>query len=51
MWASDFPHPDAKFPGTTKMLAEAIAELPLEDQQKIVGGNAAELYGLDLSVR
>jgi uncharacterized protein len=49
VWASDFPHPDAKFPGTTKMLAEAVAELPHEDQQKIVGANAAELYGLDLS--
>jgi len=48
VWASDFPHPDAKYPGTTAMLAEAIAELPIEDQRAIAGGNAARLYGLDL---
>jgi predicted TIM-barrel fold metal-dependent hydrolase len=49
VWASDFPHPDAKFPGTTNMLAEAVAELTIEEQAKIVGGNAADLYGLDLN--
>ncbi len=48
VWASDFPHPDAKHPGTTAMLAEAIAGLSHEDQQRIAGGNAADLYGLDL---
>lgn len=47
VWATDFPHPDAKYPGTTKMLAEAISSLTLE-QQAIAGGNAARLYGLDL---
>lgn len=48
VWASDFPHPDAKYPGTTTMLAETLAPLPLEDRRRIAGGNAAELYGLDL---
>lgn len=48
VWASDFPHPDAKYPGTTKLLAESIANLPRSDQQAIAGGNAARLYGLDL---
>lgn len=48
VWASDFPHPDAKYPGTTAMLADALAELDQDDQQRIAGGNAAELYGLDL---
>jgi predicted TIM-barrel fold metal-dependent hydrolase len=50
VWASDFPHPDAKFPGTTKMLADAVAELTVEEQAKIVGRNAADLYRLDLNV-
>ncbi len=49
VWATDFPHPDAKYPGTTKMLEEAIADLTVEQQQAIAGGNAAELYGLDLN--
>ena len=46
IWASDYPHPDAKFPGTTDELSEAIAELPHADQVRIAGANAAELYGI-----
>ena len=46
IWASDYPHPDAKIPGVTKELTASIAELPLEDQVRIAGGNALELYGL-----
>jgi predicted TIM-barrel fold metal-dependent hydrolase len=49
VWASDFPHPDAKYPGTTKLLAEALGELPPADQALIAGGNAATFYGLDLT--
>lgn len=48
VWASDFPHPDAKYPGTTAELADNLAELPWANQQRIAGGNAAELYGLQL---
>lgn len=48
IWASDFPHPDAKYPGTTQMLADNLAGLPLDQQRAIAGGNAARLYGLDL---
>ena len=48
VWASDFPHPDAKYPGTTSLLAETIGSLPIEDQRRIAGGNAADLYGLTI---
>ena len=48
VWASDFPHPDAKYPGTTSLLRTALAGLDVADQQRIAGGNAADLYGLDL---
>lgn len=48
VWASDFPHPDAKYPGTTVELAETIADLDPADQFRIAGGNAAELYGIEL---
>jgi uncharacterized protein len=46
VWASDYPHPDAKFPGVVKELAEATA--PLGDDQKacIFGDNARQLYHL-----
>jgi predicted TIM-barrel fold metal-dependent hydrolase len=46
VWASDYPHPDAVFPGVTRELAEAIAGLSAEDQRLIAGANAAALYGL-----
>lgn len=48
VWASDFPHPDAKYPGTTAMVAESVKNLTFAEQQAIAGGNAARLYGLDL---
>ena len=46
IWASDYPHPDAKFPGVTDELAEAIAPLSEDQQHRIAGQNAVELYGL-----
>ncbi len=46
IWASDYPHPDAKFPGTTDELSVAIVELPQADQVRIAGANAEELYGI-----
>ena len=46
LWASDYPHPDAKFPGVTAELAEAIESLTPADQARIAGGNASELYRL-----
>ena len=46
IWASDYPHPDAKFPGVTAELAEAIAPLTEEQQRLIAGGNAEALYGI-----
>lgn len=49
VWASDFPHPDAKYPGTTTTLAKTLSELPESDQRRIAGTNAAELYGIDLT--
>ena len=46
IWASDYPHPDAKYPGVTAELAEAIESLTQEEQRRIAGENAAALYGL-----
>jgi len=48
VWASDYPHPDAKFPGVGKELHEAIADLSAEQQTQIAGQNTIELYDLDL---
>jgi uncharacterized protein len=46
IWASDYPHPDAKFPGVTEELAEALEGLPFEQQQAITSESAIALYGI-----
>ncbi len=46
VWASDYPHPDAKFPGVTDELDEALEGLTDEERALIAGENAAALYGL-----
>jgi uncharacterized protein len=46
IWASDYPHPDAKFPGVTEELAEAIAPLSAEEQRQITSETAIALYGI-----
>jgi len=46
IWASDFPHPDAKYPGTVAELKANTRSLSPEQRRRIYGENAAELYGL-----
>lgn len=46
IWASDYPHPDAKFPGVTDALDEATDVLTEVQRARVFGLNAAELYGL-----
>ena len=46
IWASDYPHPDAKIPGVVGELREQMVGLPDAVQQRIFGLNAVDLYGL-----
>jgi predicted TIM-barrel fold metal-dependent hydrolase len=46
LWASDYPHPDAVFPGVTAELAAAVSGLTETQQRQIAGGNAHDLYGV-----
>ena len=46
VWASDFPHPDAFFPGAVTQLRENLSPLPREAQRQILGENAVRLYRL-----
>ena len=48
MWANDFPHPDASWPNSQELLASQTAWVTAEQRQKIVCGNAAALYGIDV---
>jgi predicted TIM-barrel fold metal-dependent hydrolase len=46
LWASDYPHPDAKIPGVVKELEEAVAGIGPEAQRLIMGGSARSFYQL-----
>lgn len=46
LWASDYPHPDAKIPGVVKELEAAVAALPDESQRLVMGATARTFYNL-----
>ena len=46
LWASDYPHPDAKIPGVVKELKEAISSLDNRSQRLVMGGSARSFYRL-----
>ena len=46
MWASDYPHPDAKIVGLIDELNEATESLDPETRRLVHGANAAEFYDL-----
>ncbi len=46
LWASDYPHPDAKIPGVVKELEEAVATLAPEAQAEVMGTSARRFYKL-----
>jgi predicted TIM-barrel fold metal-dependent hydrolase len=46
LWASDYPHPDAKIPGVVNELVEAVESLPAESQRLIMGATARTFYQL-----
>jgi predicted TIM-barrel fold metal-dependent hydrolase len=47
IWASDYPHPDAKFPGVTEELAEALDGLTFEEKKQVTSQSAIALYSID----
>jgi predicted TIM-barrel fold metal-dependent hydrolase len=46
VWASDYPHPDAHFPGAVRKTLESMRGLPEGSRQKILATNATRFYGL-----
>jgi uncharacterized protein len=49
LWASDFPHSDAKYPGVVDELREHNADLPDDARRALFGQNALDLYGLTIA--
>jgi uncharacterized protein len=47
LWSSDYPHTDSPWPRSRDLIAHAFKDLPEQDVQKMVGGNAVRLYGLN----
>lgn len=50
MWGSDYPHKEASSPYSHFALRNSFAGVPAAETAKLVGGNAAALYGFDLDV-
>ncbi|MBW1883616.1 MAG: amidohydrolase family protein, partial [Deltaproteobacteria bacterium] len=48
MWGSDYPHIEGTWPHTAQKLAVAFAGVSQAECQKMLGGNAAEVYGFDV---
>ena len=47
VWSSDYPHPDAPFPGAVKKTLDTLSELPARSRRKVLGENGLRLYGLE----
>jgi predicted TIM-barrel fold metal-dependent hydrolase len=50
-WASDFPHFDGHFPGAVTDALEGLGPQPDRVQRKLLGENAARMYGVPLEPR
>ena len=48
MWGSDYPHDEGTGPYTREHLRQVMHDLPEDEMRKILGENAAKLYGFDL---
>jgi len=46
VWASDYPHPDAHFPGTMDVTLATLRDVPEASRRKILGENARRLFRL-----
>ena len=48
MWGNDFPHPEGTWPHTREFLRNAFCDIPPEETQLMLGGNAAAVYNFDV---
>ena len=48
MWGSDYPHDEGTMPYTREHLRQVFHKVPEAQMRKVLGGNAAALYGFDL---
>lgn len=48
MWGSDFPHSDSTWPESRAVIERNLRDVPAAVAEKLVNGNVAALYGIDL---
>jgi predicted TIM-barrel fold metal-dependent hydrolase len=48
MWGSDYPHKESSHPFSHEAMRAAFAGVPHDETARMLGGNAAALYGFDL---
>jgi predicted TIM-barrel fold metal-dependent hydrolase len=49
LWGNDLPHPEGTYPHTRTWIAERFRDVPHEEAARILGANAAALYGVDVA--
>jgi len=47
LWGNDLPHPEGTFPYTRYWIRERFHDLPEDETRKMLGENAADVYGID----
>ena len=48
MWGTDYPHPEGTWPYTREQMIESFHDVPEDELQAMLGGNAARIYGFDI---
>ena len=46
MWSTDYPHPQCSWPNSLEVIERQFADVPADERDLIVGGNAVRVYGL-----
>ena len=49
LWGNDYPHHDAIWPNSHRILDEIMEGVPQEDVDKMVWGNVQKLYNIDVN--
>ncbi|MEO5837511.1 MAG: amidohydrolase family protein, partial [Acidimicrobiales bacterium] len=44
-WGNDYPHTESTFPRSQQIMGERLHDVPADERDKILRGNAARIYG------
>ncbi len=49
LWGNDYPHHDAIWPHSMKILDETMADVPADERERMCFTNTIELYDIDVT--